>query len=156
MVDKGPGQGKLERQVALGPPGMARRYGRDGAPIETERVMVQGMKSGEELLAMHEARVKEVARLEAGPLWHEVRNLHAMIDGLARQVDQLRDSRPVDRSLVEPAVEKGEGAELTDRLSPLKPWEREGISKSGWYKRKKKGNDHGSSGNRDGVNGAAD
>jgi hypothetical protein len=106
-----------------------------------------GVGQPDSLLAVHEARAKELALLEVGPVAHEVRNLRACIEAVARRVEVLEHSRPADRSFNEPAVEKGEGAELTDRSSPLKPWEELGISERTWYRRKKKENDHGSSGN---------
>jgi hypothetical protein len=137
---------KLASSIALGPTGMERRFAQAAA---SGGEAPAGVGQPDSLLAVHEARAKELAELEVGPVAHEVRNLRACLEAVARRVEVLEHSRPVDRSLVGPAVEKGEGTVLTDRPSPPKPWEAEGLSKATYYRRlrQKKESDHGSSGN---------
>jgi hypothetical protein len=107
-----------------------------------------GVGQPDSLLAVHQARAKELAELEVGPVAREVRNLRARLEAVARRVEVLEYSRPADRSLLEPAAE-GEGTVLTDRPPSPKPWQAAGLSKATYYRRlrQKKESDHGPSGN---------
>jgi hypothetical protein len=128
--------------------------GKEAAVERPERKMPEGLMTGAEL----EARVRALALAEAGPLAQEVAtlkhdqaNLRAMIEAVDRKVEGF--GKLVER--VPPSVaaegEGGGGLVAAPSSSPLKPpvqaggkpWEAEGMSKSGWYKRKKKEAGHG-------------
>jgi hypothetical protein len=167
---------KLAQQMSL-----PRRYER-GDKVASVRAMVERkmpegtLVNGEQLLAANEAlarqeaRVRELAQLEAGPLAQRLEALEQRVDGLDRKLEgygKLVERAPqlapgsdrgapvvAETAGASPVEGEGEAGQRLRGPSPPKPWEAAGISERTWYRRKKEAGSEQKEGTGEGVQAA--